>query len=87
MILFVSQAGPKSVPPTSFNSIITSPEPDRDIYVCDNLFCISSHWKHFHEAIKESHSLPQKAIWAFTVVQSHQVKFLQARGWPGVGEM
>lgn len=73
--------------PTAFCCVITSPEPDRDIYIHDNLFCFSSHWKHFHVAIKESHSLPPKATWAFTVVQSHQVKFLQALGWPGVGEM
>lgn len=35
----------------------------------------------------KNHSLPQKATQAFTVVQSHQVKFLQALSWRGVGEM
>lgn len=51
-------------------------------FVCDNLFCFPSHWKHSHKAIEESHSLAQKATGAFMVVQSHQVKVLQAQ--PGL---
>lgn len=35
--------------------------------------------------IEESHLSPQKASQAFMIVQSHQVKFLQALGRSGMG--
>ena len=80
-ILWVPHACPNACPLRPFE--VSSPHLRRG-HRC--LCCLASPWKLFHEAIEESHSLSRKAAWAFTVVQLHQVKFLQALGWPGAGE-